>query len=95
MKNRFKRHLLLTLFLITFSIFISGCAEESGAEEVSSNIQPSAEEIVSNMQMEMDSLEDYSFTMYVNSTSRQQNPEVHEIIWKKTRFNENDYFKPG
>ncbi|MDY9924794.1 outer membrane lipoprotein-sorting protein [Methanosarcina sp.] len=83
MKISSKRYLLLTLFLITLSIFISGCAEESGAEEVSSNIQPSAEEIVSNMQMEMDSLEDYSFTMYVNSTSRQQNPEVHEIIWKK------------
>ncbi len=43
----------------------------------------SAEEIVSSMQMGMDSLEDYSFTMYVNSTSRQQNPEVHEVIWKK------------
>ena len=83
MKISSKRYLLLTLFLITLSIFISGCAEESGAEEVSSNTQPSAEEIVSNMQMEMDSLEDYSFTMYVNSTSRQQNPEVHEIIWKK------------
>ncbi|WP_243466350.1 outer membrane lipoprotein-sorting protein [Methanosarcina mazei] len=71
------------MFLITLSIFISGCAEESGAEEVSSNTQPSAEEIVSSMQMGMDSLEDYSFTMYVNSTSRQQNPEVHEVIWKK------------
>ena len=68
---------------MTLSIFISGCAEESGAEEISSNNQPSAEEIVSNMQMEMDSLEDYSFTMYVNSTSREQNPEIHEIIWKK------------
>ncbi|WP_410507936.1 outer membrane lipoprotein-sorting protein [Methanosarcina hadiensis] len=83
MKISSKRYLLLILFLITFSIFISGCAEESGAEEVSPNTQPSAEEIVSNMQMEMDSLEDYSFTMYVNSTSRRQNPEVHEIIWKK------------
>lgn len=83
MKISSKRYLLLTLFLITLSIFISGCAEESGAEEVSSNIQPSAEEIVSNIQMKMDSLEDYSFTMYVNSTSRRQNPEIHEIIWKK------------
>ena len=83
MKISSKRYLLLILFLITLSIFISGCAEESGAEEVSSNTQPSAEEIVSNMQMEIDSLEDYSFTMYVNSTSRQQNPEVHEVIWKK------------
>ncbi len=83
MKISSKRYLLLILFLITLSIFISGCAEESGAEEVSSNTQPSAEEIVSSMQMGMDSLEDYSFTMYVNSTSRQQNPEVHEVIWKK------------
>ncbi|WP_243683824.1 hypothetical protein [Methanosarcina barkeri] len=83
MKISFKRHLLPTLFLIILSIFISGCAEESSAEEVSSNTQPSAEEIVSNMQMEIDSLEDYSFTMYVSSTSRWQNPEVHEIIWKK------------
>ena len=83
MKISSKRYLLLILFLINLSIFISGCAEESGAEEVSSNTQPSAEEIVSSMQMGMDSLEDYSFTMYVNSTSRQQNPEVHEVIWKK------------
>jgi outer membrane lipoprotein-sorting protein len=83
MKINSKRYLLLTLSLITLPIFISGCAEESGAEEVSSNTQPSAEEIVSSMQMGMDSLEDYSFTMYVNSTSRQQNPEVHEVIWKK------------
>lgn len=84
MKINSKRYLLLTLSLITLPIFISGCAEESGAEEVSSNTQLNVEEIVSNMQMEVDSLEDYSFTMYVNSTSRRQNPEVHEIIWKKS-----------
>ena len=83
MKISSKKYLLLILFLTNLFIFISGCAEESGAEEVSSNTQPSAEEIVSNMQMETDSLEDYSFTMYINSTSRRQDPEVHEIIWKK------------
>ncbi|AKJ40350.1 outer membrane lipoprotein-sorting protein [Methanosarcina barkeri] len=95
MKISFKRHLLPTLFLIILSIFISGCAEESSAEEVSSNTQPSAEEIVSNMQMEIDSLEDYSFTMYVSSTSRWQNPEVHEIIWKKPDLMKTSILNPN
>ncbi|AKB59689.1 hypothetical protein MSBR2_3173 [Methanosarcina barkeri 227] len=83
------------MFLITISIFISGCAEESSAEEVSSNTQPSAKEIVSNMQMGIDSLEDYSFTMYVSSTSRWQNPEVHEIIWKKPDLMKTSILNPN
>jgi outer membrane lipoprotein-sorting protein len=71
------------LFLITLTIFISGCGEKSSAEEVTSNIQPSAEEIVSNMRIKIDSLEDYSFTMYVNSTSGGHNPEIHKVVWKR------------
>lgn len=84
MKISSKRYLLLTLFLISSSFFISGCVEESDAEEATSNTQPGAEEIVSNMKMKMNNLEDYSFTMYVNSTSSLQNPEVHAIMWKKS-----------
>lgn len=83
MKNKSKRHLLLILFLASLSIFISGCGEKSDVEGVKSDIRPDGEEIVSNMQMKMDSLEDYSFTMYVNSSSREQNPEIYEVVWKK------------
>ncbi|AKB52533.1 hypothetical protein MSBRW_3280 [Methanosarcina barkeri str. Wiesmoor] len=83
MKNKSKRHLLLILFLASLSIFISGCGEKSDVEGVTSDIRPDGEEIVSNMQMKMDSLEDYSFTMYVNSSSREQNPEIYEVVWKK------------
>ncbi|WP_048066117.1 outer membrane lipoprotein-sorting protein [Methanosarcina acetivorans] len=83
MKNKSKRHFLLILFLVSLSIFISGCGEKSGVEGFTSDIRPDGEEVVSNMQMKMDSLEDYSFTMYVNSSSRGQNPEIYEVVWKK------------
>lgn len=69
--NKFKKHSMLLLFLIVLSVFISGCGEE-----------PSAEEVVSNMQMRLDDLKDYSFTMYVNS-SLNQGVETQEVLWKK------------
>ncbi|AKB27199.1 hypothetical protein MSSIT_0480 [Methanosarcina siciliae T4/M] len=83
MKNKSKRYLLLILFLVSLSIFISGCGGKSGGEGVTSDIRPDGEEVVYNMQMKMDSLEDYSFTMYVNSSLRGQNPEIYEVVWKK------------
>lgn len=83
MKNRPKRHLLLILFLITLSIFISGCGEKSSTEEVTYNVQPGAEDVVSNMRMKVNGLEDYSYTMYVNSSSGGKSPEIHEVMWKK------------
>ncbi|AKB22951.1 outer membrane lipoprotein-sorting protein [Methanosarcina sp. WH1] len=83
MKTKSKRHFLLMLFLISLSIFISGCGGKSGGEWITSDIRPDGEEVVSNMQMKMDSLEDYSFTMYVNSSLRGQNPEIYEVVWKK------------
>ncbi|WP_250869219.1 LolA family protein [Methanococcoides seepicolus] len=72
MKSKFKRHSMLILFMIILSVFISGCGEE-----------PSAEEVVSNMQMRLDDLDDYSFTMYVNSSFQNQGVETQEVIWKK------------
>ncbi|MDD4749480.1 MAG: outer membrane lipoprotein-sorting protein [Methanosarcinaceae archaeon] len=82
MKIVSKRHLLLVLFLITLSIFNIGCTEESDAKESTSDIQPSAQEIGSKMQMKREGLEDNSFTMYINSTSRGQDSEIHKVVWK-------------
>lgn len=75
MKRKFKRHLIFILFLIILSISISGCEEK-----------PSAEEVVSNMQMKMDGLEDYSFTMYINSSFQEHGVETQKVIWKKPDF---------
>ena len=94
MKSRSKKNLLFILFLVVLFIFSSGCEEESSAEGVASNmqlndkevisgIQPNAEEIISNLQMKTGDLEDYSFTMYVNLSSTEQNPERYEVAWKK------------
>lgn len=83
MKGRLKRHLLLIMFLISLSIFISGCEEEFRAEEGVSNIQPNAEEVVSKMKMKVDSLEDYSYTMYINSSPGEMNPEIYNVAWKR------------
>lgn len=94
MKSRSKKNLLLISFLVVLFIFSSGCEEESSAEGVASNmqlndkevisgIQPNAEEIISNLQMKTGDLEDYSFTMYVNLSSKEQKPEIYEVAWKK------------
>jgi outer membrane lipoprotein-sorting protein len=72
MKSKFKRYSVLILFMILLSVLISGCGEE-----------PSAEEVVSNMQVKMDGLEDYSFTMFSHLSFQGQGVGTQKVIWKK------------
>ncbi|MDD2613707.1 MAG: outer membrane lipoprotein-sorting protein [Methanosarcina sp.] len=92
MNDRSKRHLLLILFLTTLYISTSCCVDEPVDEEVISNVQLGGEEIVSNMKM--NDLEDYSYKMYVNSSSGEKSPEIYEIMWKRPDFMKTTILNP-
>ena len=92
MNDRSKRHLLLILFLTTLYISTSCCVDEPVDEEVISNVQLGGEEIVSNMKM--NGLEDYSYKMYVNSSSGEKSPEIYEIMWKRPDFMKTTILNP-